>query len=81
MVRENKTLFQSRPRQSAGSITITKMELPQYTPAYKFEPPKELLVAAQKATREYNQAHIMQALMLVECGFPLLFLYLIELTF
>ena len=59
MVRKNKTPFRPNldPDETLGSIIATKMALPQDTPAYKFDPPKELLVAAKKATREYNQAH------------------------
>ena len=59
MVRKNKPPFRLNldPDETLGSIITTKMALPQDTPAYKFNAPKELLVAAKKATREYNQAH------------------------
>ena len=59
MVRKNKPPFRPNldPDETLGRIIITKMALPQDTPAYKFDAPKELLVAAKKATREYNQAH------------------------
>jgi len=59
MVRKNKTPFRPNldPEETLGSIVTTKMALPKDIPAFKFEPPKELLVAAKKATREYNQAH------------------------
>ena len=45
------------PEETLGSIVTTKMALIKDTPAYKFEPPKELLIAAKKATREYIRAH------------------------
>ena len=58
-VRKNKTPFWPNldPDETLGSIITTKMALPDRIPPYKFEPPKELIDAAKKATREYNQAH------------------------
>lgn len=56
---KNKTPF--RPNLNTedplGSIVTTKTALPKDTPACKFEPPKELLVTAKGATKEFNQAH------------------------
>ena len=69
MVRQNKTPFRPNldPDKTLGSLITTKMAVPQDILAYKFDPPKELLAAAKKASREYNQAHSK--------------LYLIKLTF
>lgn len=59
MVRKNKTPFRPNldPEETLGSIITTKMALPKDIPSYKFEPPRELIVAAKRATREYNLAH------------------------
>lgn len=54
MVRKNKTPFRPNldPEETLGS-----MALPKEIPPYEFEPPKELIVAAKKATGEYNLAY------------------------
>ena len=59
MVQNNKTPFRPNldPEETLGSIITTKMALPKYFPSYKFEPPRELIVAAKQATWEYNLAH------------------------
>ena len=56
---KNKTPFRPNldPDETLGSIITTKMALPDHIPAYKFEPPQELIAIAKKATREYNQGH------------------------
>ena len=54
----NPFLTQSRPRQNAGEHNNHQNGTAPRHPAYKFEPPKELLIAAKKATKEYyHQAH------------------------
>lgn len=44
------------PEESLGSIVTTKIVLSKDVPIYKFAP-KELLVAAKGATKEYNRGH------------------------
>ena len=59
IVRKNKTSFRPNldPEETLGSIVTTKMALPKDTPPYKFEPPKDLLLAAKRATKDYNCSH------------------------
>ena len=59
IIRKNKTPFRPNldSEETLGSIVTTKMALSKDVPPYKFEPPKDLLVAAKKATREYNLGH------------------------
>ena len=51
IVRKNKTPFRPNldTEETLGNIVTTKKALPKDTPAYKFEPPKELLIAAKKS--------------------------------
>ena len=61
MIQKNKTPFRPNldPEQTLGSIITTKLALPKNI--IEFEPPKELIQAAKRATLTYNNAHLMVA--------------------
>ena len=57
IIRKNKTAF--RPSLSVGGTlgSLINIKLALHEPCHQFEPTKELLDAAKKATRAYNLAH------------------------
>ena len=57
MVTKNKTKFRPNLKLDGTLSSILTIKLANTEPCHKYEPPKEVLATARKATAEYNKAH------------------------
>ena len=57
LVTKNKTKFRPNLKLDGTLASILTIKLANAQPCYKFNPPKEVIESAKKATMTYNRAH------------------------
>ena len=57
LVTKNKTNFRPNPQLDGTLASLISVKLANSSPCQSYEPPKEVIESAKKATMDYNRAH------------------------